>query len=242
MVCIFFLPIINKGIASLNKSELKITIQFILCIFVFWHDIMNLKSDPFKLNRGYSSLWLLTFYITGSYFGKYKFYYIGTKKYIFCLMNVLIFICSSLLYYKIYHYRLNDLNKNKFSLRLSYFLTESYDSNLKVFQSISIILFLLQINYNNKLGKIISFVGIHTFGVYLLHDNKYIKIDIINHLLDNEKNNIDLFSVYKLFLTKSSLIFVICIIIDYIRCFLFDLIKIRKMCFFLVKKIIKLLN
>lgn len=121
-------------------------------------------------------------------------------------------------------------------------MTERYDSNLKVFQSISIILFLLQINYNSKLGKIISFVGIHTFGVYLLHDNKYIRIDIINHLLDNEKNNIELFSVYKLFLTKSSLIFVICIIIDYIRSYFFDLIKIRKMCVFLVKKILKLLN
>jgi surface polysaccharide O-acyltransferase-like enzyme len=234
-----YLPIVNKGIAYLSKLKLKICIISIITLLVFWHDLMNLKSDVFKLNQGLSVLWLLTFFITGSYFGKYKINYLGIKKYIFCFMNFLIFISSSFLYYKIYHYGINDIKENKFALTLKNILTENYDSNLKVVQSISIILLLLQINYNDNLGKIISFIGIKTFGVYLLHDNKYIRVNIIIHLLDNEKNNISLFLVFKIFLTKSILIFVVCITIDYFRNYLFNLLKIKKFCIFFEKRFIE---
>ena len=75
-----FLPIINKGIAYLNKSELKICFISILALFVFWHDIMNLNYDIFKTNKGYSVLWLLIFYITGAYFGKYTINFFECKK------------------------------------------------------------------------------------------------------------------------------------------------------------------
>lgn len=237
-----YLPIVNKGIAYLNKLELKICIISIITLLVFWHDIMNIKTDVFKLNGGLSVLWLLTFFIIGSYFGKYKINYFGIRKYIFCFMNFLIFISSSFLYYKIYHYGINDLKGNKFALTLKNLLTECYDSNLKVVQSISAILLLLQINYNDNLGKIISFIGIKVFGVYLLHDNNYIRVNIINHLLDNEKNNISLFLVFKVFLTKSLLIFIVCITIDYLRNFLFNLFKIKKFCIFLEKKICRIKN
>ena len=59
-----------------------------------------------------------------------------------------------------------------------------------IIQSISIILFLSEINYNKYLGKIISSIGTLIFGVYLIHDNTFIRNDIMNSLLDNEKNNI----------------------------------------------------
>ena len=80
-----FLPIINKGIAYLNKSELKICLISIIIIFVFWHDIMNLSDDIFNTNMGYSVLWLMIFYITGAYFGKYVIIFFGIKKFILLL-------------------------------------------------------------------------------------------------------------------------------------------------------------
>ena len=110
---------------------------------------------------------------------------------------------------------------------------------MKVIQSISIIFFLMQINYNKYLGKIISFIGTLTFGVYLIHYDKYIRDDILSKLFDNEKNNISLFSVYKLFITKSLFVFIICIFIDYLRNILFKFLKIRKICIILDKKYLK---
>ena len=240
-----FLPIINKGISYLNQIELKICFLSILVIFVFWHDIMNIKKDIFKTNKGFSLLWFLIFYITGAYFGKYKIKFSKIKKFYFLLISFLIYILACNLYYSIYNYKTNVFNidfKQKIIIILKNLLTENYDSNLKVIQSISIIFFLLQINYNKYLGKIISSIGTLTFGVYLIHDNNCIREDIINNLFNNENNNISLFSVYSLFMTKALLIFIICIIIDYLRNFLFNLIKIRNICIILNKKIFEILK
>jgi hypothetical protein len=240
-----FLPIINKGIAYLNKSELKICFISLLTIFVLWHDIMNLKNDVFITNKGFSVLWLLIFYIVGSYFGKYKIKYFKIKKFYYFLTNVLIYLFSSILYYIIYNCEINKLKvdiKQKIIIILKNILTENYDSNLKVIQSISIILFLSEINYNKYLGKIISSIGTLIFGVYLIHDHIFTRNDIMNNLFDNEKTNISIFSVYRLFMTKSLIIFIICIMIDYIRQSLFNLFKIRKICIILEKNIFEILK
>ena len=240
-----FLPIINKGIAYLNKLELKICVISILSILVFWHDIMNLKVDIFKTFKGYSLLWLLIFYITGAYFGKYRINLVGTKKFIFCLINFLVYITISVLYYKLYKYKINSLNGNfklRFIIKLKQLLNEHFDSNLKVMQSISIILVLLQINYNKYFGKIISFIGTLTFGVYLIHFNKYVRRDILRNLFKYQEINISLLSIYRLFIIKSLLIFIICLIIDYMRFLLFNYLKIKNICIILEKKIFDLLN
>ena len=99
-----FLPIINKGIADLNKLELKICFKSIIIIFVFWHDIMNLRNDIFNTNRGYSVLWLMIFYITGAYFGKYELKFFGAKKIYFFFINFFIYIFTSIIYYIILYY------------------------------------------------------------------------------------------------------------------------------------------
>jgi hypothetical protein len=159
-------------------------------------------------NKGFSVLWLLIFYIAGAYFGKYKIEILENKKFYFFLISFLIYIFISIFFYSINNCEvgLNSGIKYKIINILKNLFTENYDSNLKVIQSISIILFLLQINYNKYLGQIISFIGTLTFGVYLIHDNSCIREDILNNLFNNEKNNLPIFSFYKLFMTKSLII------------------------------------
>ena len=97
-----FLPVINKGIASLTKNEFKLVVLSILGLFAFWRDYKNPKKDVFQLNEGMSVLWLLTFYLTGAYIGKYDVVYSGLKKYFYCFICVLIFTFISYIYYKLY--------------------------------------------------------------------------------------------------------------------------------------------
>mgnify|MGYP006873124848 FL=1 len=205
---------------------------------------MNFTNDVFNTNRGYSVLWLMIFYITGAYFGNYEIKIFGTKK-IYFFFDLLIYILTSIIYYFIYNYNIKNLIGGilqKIIIKLKQLLTENYDSNLKVIQSISIILFLLQINYNKYLGKIISFIGTLTFGVYLIHSNNYIGNDIMNDLFVNDQNNISILSVFILFMSKGLLVFIICIIIDYLRYLLFNLLKIRKICIILDKKLYEFLK
>ena len=66
-----FLPVINKGISHLNKYEFSLVVITILCLLVFWRDLKNPNSDVFEFKNGFSLIWLLTFYLTGAYIGKY---------------------------------------------------------------------------------------------------------------------------------------------------------------------------
>lgn len=49
-----FLPLINKGLSLVNKSELKIIILSIIGILIIWRDFILNRGDPFIFNSGYS--------------------------------------------------------------------------------------------------------------------------------------------------------------------------------------------
>jgi surface polysaccharide O-acyltransferase-like enzyme len=53
-----FLPVINKGIAYLTKIELRIVFITLIVIYIIVKDIVNPKGDPFRMDGGYSSIWL----------------------------------------------------------------------------------------------------------------------------------------------------------------------------------------
>ena len=75
-----FLPIISKGISSLTKYQLKFVIISFIAVFVFLRDIMNPGKDVFNIGAGYTMIWLIILFITGSYIGKYKIDYLGCEK------------------------------------------------------------------------------------------------------------------------------------------------------------------
>ena len=67
-----FLPVINTGLESINKSKLKIAILSFIIVFIVMKDYINPSFDSFQLNQGCSVLWLLIFFLTGAYFGKFN--------------------------------------------------------------------------------------------------------------------------------------------------------------------------
>ena len=201
---------------------------------------MNPNDDIFHLNHGYSLLWLLILYITGSYIGKFRPGYIGIKKYIYCFILLLMYILSSHFYYKILFSRSNN-NRIIYGFFRKIF-NENYDSTLKLIQSLSITLFLLQIQYNKYIAKIITFIGPLTFSIYIIHMNKIFRENIINSsLFQKDRNNLELHSIIILILMKSIKIFVFCCIIDYIRNLIFKIFQIRKICIFIENLLWKIL-
>ena len=108
-----------------------------------------------------------------------------------------------------------------------------------ILQSISVLLFLTQIKYNKFLGKIISFIGPLTFGVYLIHEHSLIRVFFIRNLFAKDSYNLHLHSIIKLILLRALKIFAICACIDYLRHILFTFLRIRKICIFIEKIIFK---
>ena len=239
-----FLPLINKGIEYLTKSELKRLIISIYFIYIIWRDYNVPNTDIFKTHDGFSVLWFIILYITGAYIGKNKVDNNGIQNIIFCLICLFFFLSSSLLYYYLPRYNLSKINiyfiKN-IIITTKKFFNFRYDSLPKIIQAISISLLLIHIKYNKYLAKVISFFGSLTFGVYLIHDNYLIRKNIIRYLFIKESNNLTLFLIIKLIIIKALKIFIICAFIDYIRYLIFELFRIRKLCNFIEKIILKLL-
>jgi len=95
------LPVINKGIESINKTELRLVVMSSLGILVLWKDYKNPKNDLFHMSSGNSMIWFIIYYITGAYIGKYRIDYFGIKKYIYCSICIIIFSFTSYIYFKV---------------------------------------------------------------------------------------------------------------------------------------------
>ena len=238
-----FLPIINNGISNLTKFELKLVVLSTLGIFAFWRDYKNPNIDIFHLNAGNCVFWLLTFYITGAYIGKYRIDYSGIKKYIYCFTCLFLYLFCIFLFYKSCNKEL-FLGKGYYSQRIviiiSQLLNKRYDAILKIIQTISITLFFLQIKYNKYISKIITFFGKLAFGIYLIHVNEIIFLKRLPIIIKKMPNNLSFYSTIFFIANKSLIIFFICIAIDYIRNLIFNILRIRKICIFLEKMIFKL--
>ena len=237
-----FLPVINKGIAYLTKSELRNVFMSLIFIYIIQRDLMAPGRDPFKMGSGYSSVWLLICFLMGAYFGKFKHNYHGFKKFIFCILYLNVFYYSTYFCYTITFYPIQSINgyyKIKLMSYLKRIFVQRISSVPMILQSISVLLFLTQIKYNKYLAKMITFIGPLTFGVYLIHEHTLIRAHIIRNLFAKDSQNLPCHYVVKLVLLRGLKIFAISACIDYLRHILFTLLRIRKLCIFIEKIIFK---
>ena len=237
-----FLPVINKGISILNKYEFAFIIFSTNILFVIWKDLKNPNFDIFAMHSGNSALWFLTHYLTGAFIGKYEIIYFGYKKYIFCIICSLLYFFLCYIYFKLYNNELylgNSFLSKTILCLLKQMLNEKYDGILKILLSILVCLFFLPISYNKYISKITSFLGPLVFGIYLIHENKLIKTNILKHTFEKYSNNITLIDAMMIVCLKAFKIFIICIFIDFLRNLLFSILKIKKLCILIEGKMIK---
>ena len=236
-----FLPIINKGLESINKLQLKVSIFSFIIIFIILQDYINPKLNSFQIDGGFSVIWFIILYITGAYFGKFKKDSNFIKKIIKCIIYILIFYCTGYLYNNLSNYEINDNNDQTLKTKLILFLKPIFRKRLSsitmILQCISLILFLTNINYNKYIAKIISFIGALTLEIYLIHDNRIVRRFRIRNVLRAYPRKLPLSTAYKIILLVGLKIFGICIGTDYLRNILFRILKIRKIYIFFEKLI-----
>ena len=238
-----FLPVINKGIASMTNSDLRIVVISLIFIYVILKDMINPKKDIYRIRNGNSVLWLLIYYIIGAYFGKFKKELNGINRIILIVFCTFVFYFSTSICFYFLNFPLDNL-KGYFAIKAMKILKQLFvlrvSSVPMILQSISITLILTHINYNKYLSKIISFLGPLTFGVYLIHNNPIVINKIFKKFFENRPYNLSLYSIIKSVLIKGIKIYGICLIIDYLRLILFNLLRFKKICIFFEKCIYKI--
>lgn len=212
-----FVPMMNKFADAANKKVFTATIVVIL---VLTTGSLMIKQDGFRLNDGYSPIWLMIMYLVGAYMKKFN---VGAKmkKWLALLLYVISSLCSFILcvFSK-------KLLKIMLGNDISYL---SYTSPFVVLSAIFLFIFFSKLKFGKKTEKLINYITPAALGVYLIHThplvfNKLMK-DIAMPLVNHGTAAMIFGSI-----AMALAVFIICIVIDLLRIQLFKLIRVNALC------------
>lgn len=160
-------PFINISIKSMTKKQLQFCIFILLMLFSVVPNIIFFK-DSFNVNEGYSIYWFVCLYFVAGYIRLHYVPKYNKKKWmLYYLILCLLLTLSRIVFSIISPYALGIIKVDLFYLYNSILVAPA-----------SICLFLCFVNWNisgKKIRKFICFISPLTFGVYLIHDNKYMR-------------------------------------------------------------------
>lgn len=211
------IPFINKGILNMNKKTFQ---EMIIVMFIVFSIIPAVTGGEFFFNNGFSLYQFVFLYILGAYLKKFPI----EKSYIFKIMSknmykivlITIFFICLISNYILYSYAdsISWINSG-FKLISNYikWACGNYSCPFVVIQSVAYFLYFGTLQFNSTLiNKIASL----TFGIYLIHDNNFVREKIYIWLKINN-GPIYSYSFVIYMIIVSIIIFVVCMLIEFIR-------------------------
>ena len=172
-------PFINKGILSMNKKTFQ---KMIIVMFIVFSIVLAVTGGEFFFNNGFSLYQFIFLYILGAYLRKYPI----DKSYIFKIMSknmykivlfTIFFVCL-ISNYVLYSYADSISWINSGFKTISNYIrwtSENYSCPFVIIQSIAYFLYSGTLDFKSKfINKIASL----TFGIYLIHDNNFMRRNI----------------------------------------------------------------
>lgn len=200
-------PYINILIKKMNQKQI---LKLILLGIVMWSIFPTFLNADFSLS-GNQIIWFTLLYIIGGYIRLYPFKANLSNKSIIKGIGIYLLIVISVIVFDILGIRWNIFNDNA-----TYFA--NYYSFFLLLSSIYIFNGFKNIDFKSK---VVNSIATLTFGVYLLHDNYFMREFIWEKLLKvNTQYNSSLLLVKSIITIV--LVFSICCFIDYIRCKLLE--------------------
>lgn len=200
-------PYINKLLNLLEKKEYQ---KLILFFTLLWSILPTITSIP--LDNG-SLIWFVYIYLIGGYLKKYplKLEW-SSKKYllIFLVLYFLTFI--SVIFFDFMGIKISFLREHA-----------TYLFNLEKISTllISIFLFLSFSSLKVKYKKWINIISASTFGIYLIHDNEYMRNFLWQTIFKQaEYSNTLMIIPYSIIVI--AIVFIVCSIIELLRIYILE--------------------
>lgn len=193
-------PFINKVILRSNQKEIK---RFLIVAYVIWSIIPTFLHDEWQ----FSTIdFFVIMYITGAYIKLYAHEKLNFKK---SLWITIISLALLLLSVVVFDFIGVKFNKNIFVTNATYF--RKTNSILSVIAAISIFNVFSLSDFNNRIINVISST---TMGVYLIHDNLFMRDFIWKKVYPNVDfiNNPYIHSFIKVIC-----IYLLCMMIEFLR-------------------------
>ncbi len=228
----FMIPWLNKIVRSSKKEKLK-TVMICMLGFSCYVTIANLftfEGDPFGLNAGYSFLWLAILYLMGAYIKKYEIFNKLNKK-----KTVLIGIFLLIVTW-IWKIEIGELTMYFFGKKIMTDLLISYTSPTILGIAIIMLLIFAKLEIKPFWYKLIRFVTVSSFGVYLIHVQPLVFDNIIGEKFSYIAN-LPAYLILPAIIGLTIIIFTIGIFIDKVRILVFRFLKFSKLSEQIEKKI-----
>ncbi len=212
------MPFINRLYRNITAKESLI----LLIIGGILFSIFSTYKDPFVVNGGYSTLWLIVLYCFGAHVKKFGLFNNVKKRWfaIFYCVGVILTILSVFV--------IKFITNKIWGRDRLVFLLVSYVSPTVVFSSVSLFMFCARLEFNNLLSKkILTFLSPLSFGIYIFHSHDffYDKLLLNSFSFLGSSNILVLIGVV---LGSSIAICLACGVVVYLRSLLFELCKINK--------------
>jgi surface polysaccharide O-acyltransferase-like enzyme len=226
----FFMPLINYAVLYAPRRAVECSICAVVLLFGFANSIG--EKSVFSLSNGYSVIWIGCMYLVGAYLKKYD----PLKNFNWWKSLVAFIICVILAFLSkrlIESYAVNE----RYQLSKHAFLF--YPSPFIFFEALFLFNLFQHLRLKGGFSKVVSVLSPLTFGVFLVHDNPIIRNKFISEKFAHYVDYPIAKMLFMIFLT-ALVIFLICILIDFIRSQLFKLIKVKSFSRWLSDKISKL--
>lgn len=215
-------PYLNIFINNMNAKQHKTLLIILVILFVIIPDLFCFMGTTYDFGGAYGVVWFILLYFTGAYIKKYvRIDEIKKQKYLITYVTLALLvplssICSMILY------KITGIVKFFEFKQLFY----SYNSILVYPASISLFVLFLSIDIkNSRLNKMILSLSSTTFGIYLIHDNRFIREILWKEIINPCKYANDA-NVFVALILSVLLIYLICSIIEKVRAYLFNVYKI----------------
>lgn len=215
------IPVLSAAVRHLTEKQLRLVLAacFVVSLPAMW------GRDLFHMQNGYSMAWFVILFLIGSYLRLY-----GDK---LCLCRwkcIVMFFVSCLVTWGVK--MLIDAKgiPTAFSL-------VSYMAPTIVLAAVAMVMLFSQMKFPAVIAKLIGQFAPAAFGVYLIHEHPLFR----EHFIKDQFAFFGIMApgkmIWKIVSTVLS-IFLFCLAVDWIRCKLFDLLHIKKLCGRLEKKLV----
>lgn len=211
-----FTPLLNTALQNIGKKTFDMILFGLFSTFCVTTTF--LLHDPFVLNGGYSTIWLLTLYLVGAYIHKYHIAAKLNKCVAFglFLLMVLITFASKILF-------------TRFGITLLENVLVSYVSPTIALSGLFLFIFFVKFEEIPPLQGIIRIMAPASLGVYLIHVHPLVWDHVLCVFSDLFTNYNCIIMVLLVF-GASAVIYLVCTFIDLLRINLFQLLKVKSLC------------
>lgn len=210
---IILIPIFNIIIEKCEKSVILTLLGF-LGVLIGLLTFMSRWFTLFDFKSGHTVSWLAYLYLCGGVIHKYnlRIRIFDKCKYCYLILYVILSLMSVV------------CSLNSFNI-FGYHIMEYYTNIFNLINSLVLLMFFA--NINPKKSSIIAYLSTTSFGVYLIHDNYYIR----NYIIAGKFTPMAIYNpliICLIVLLFSIIIYLVCSIFEYVRRKLFKLLKFEK--------------